>query len=240
MAGKKKHPLDLMVREHLRSWLRHTFTGCAFAAHLAAGDKSEPRIGYFVALGPIVQATLDAIEATIDSSAAVGKVAVAIFPDLHTPDATAKMLALLSRRDRWTITRRTPPRGVRPRGTAIGLNFETGAGARSSVMGLAPFGTLPVMRRSPYVCLVAWGGGADNPHRPGTPSPDSVGLIDIPPQMTKSVHGKTMQRTNERVQELAELPPENLEFLREVAFILPRSAVRRHLGSLPRGIASVL
>src|SRR5258707_12909847 len=86
MAGKKKQPLDLMVREHLRSWLRHAFTGCSFAAHLAAGDKSEPRIGYFVALGPIVQATLDAIEATIDSSAAVGKVAVSIFPDLHTPD----------------------------------------------------------------------------------------------------------------------------------------------------------
>jgi hypothetical protein len=112
-----------MVREHLRSWLRHTFTGCSFAAHLAAGDKSEPRIGYFVALGPIVQATLDAIEATIDSSAAVGKVAVSIFPEVHTPDATAKMLAMLSRRGRWTITRRTPPAGVRPRGTALSLDW---------------------------------------------------------------------------------------------------------------------
>jgi hypothetical protein len=235
MAGTKKQPLDLMVREHLRSWLRHTFTGCSFASHLAAGDKSEPRIGYFVALGPIVQATLDAIETTIDSSAAVGKVAVSIFPEVHTPDATAKMLAMLSRRDRWTITRRTPPAGVRPRGTALSLDFKTGAGVQSSVMGLAPFGTLPVMRRSPYVCLVAWGGGADNPHRPGTPSVGSVGLIDIPPQMTKAVHRKTMQRTNERVRELAELPPENLEFLREVAFILPRSSAQRHLGSLSKG-----
>jgi hypothetical protein len=51
------------------------------------------------------------------------------------------------------------------------------------------------------------GGGADNPHRPGTPSLGSVGLIDIPLQMTKAEHRKTMQRTNERVRELAELPP---------------------------------
>jgi hypothetical protein len=161
--------------------------------------------------------------------------AVSIFPHLHTPDATAKMLAMLGRRERWTITRRTQPASVRPRGTALGLDFKTGAGAQSSVIGLAPFGTLPVMRRSPYVCLVAWGGGADNPHRPGTPPPGSVGLIDIPPQMTKAVHRKTMKQTNERVRELAEFPPENLEFLREVAFILPRSSVQRHLGSLSRG-----
>jgi hypothetical protein len=235
MARAKKPPLDVMVREHLRSWLRHTFTGCSFAAHLAAGDKSEPRIGYFVALGPIVQATLDAIEATIDSSAAVGKVAVSIFPNLETPDDTAKMLAMIGRRDRWTITRRIPPVGLRPRGIAFGLHFRTDAGAQSSVMGLAPFGTLPVMRRSPYVCLVAWGGGAGNPYRPGTASARSVGLIDIPPQMTKAVHRRTMKRTNERVLELADLPPKHLDFLREVALILPRSSARWHLSQLTTG-----
>jgi hypothetical protein len=235
MAGARKLPLDLMVREHLRSWLRHAFTGCSFAAHLAAGEKSEPRIGYFVALGPIVQATLDAIETTIDSSAAVGKVAVSIFPTLHTPDETARMIAMLGRRDRWTITRRAPPVGVRLGGIALGLHFKTDASAQSSVLGLAPFGTLPVMRRSPYVCLVAWGGGAGNPYRPGSPSPGSVGLIDIPPQMTRVEHRKTMKRTNERVLELAALPPEPLAFMREVTFILPRAATRRHLGALPTG-----
>ena len=182
-----------------------------------------------------MQATLDAIEATIDSSAAVGKVAVSIFPTLHSPDDTAKMLAMLGRRDRWTITRRAAPAGVRIRGTALGLYFKTNASAQSSVMGLAPFGTLPVMRRSPYVCLVAWGGGAGNPYRPGTPSPESVGLIDIPPQLNRVEHRKTMKRTNARVLELGSLPPEPLDFSREVAFILPRTSARRHLRALPTG-----
>jgi len=32
------------------------------------------------------------------------------------------------------------------------------------MMGLAPFATMPVTRRAPYVCLAAWPGGHDNPH----------------------------------------------------------------------------
>ena len=31
-------------------------------------------------------------------------------------------------------------------------------------MGLAPFGTMPVTRRAPYVCLATWPGGHDNPY----------------------------------------------------------------------------
>jgi hypothetical protein len=186
-----------------------------------------------VALGPIVQATLDVIETTIDSSAAVGKVAIAIFPSLQTPTDAAKLLAMLRRRERWSLSRLTPPAGVRLRGSALSLSFRTVAAAQSSVMGLAPFGTLPVMRRSPYICLVAWGGGAGNPYRPGITSARSVGLIDTPPQMTKAVHHKTMRRTNERVRELANLPLEPLHFLREVTLILPPAAARRSLGSRP-------
>jgi len=31
-------------------------------------------------------------------------------------------------------------------------------------MGLAPFATMPVTRRAPYVCIAGWPGGHDNPH----------------------------------------------------------------------------
>ena len=37
-------------------------------------------------------------------------------------------------------------------------------GLASSPMGLAPFATMPVTRRAPYVCIAAWPGGHENPH----------------------------------------------------------------------------
>lgn len=46
----------------------------------------------------------------------------------------------------------------------IGVEWQIGNGCVTSVMGLAPFATMPVTRRAPYVCLAAWPGGHDNPH----------------------------------------------------------------------------
>ncbi len=37
-------------------------------------------------------------------------------------------------------------------------------GLASSPMGLAPFATMPVTRRAPYVCIAAWPGGHENPN----------------------------------------------------------------------------
>ncbi|TMQ08378.1 MAG: hypothetical protein E6J91_33335 [Deltaproteobacteria bacterium] len=46
----------------------------------------------------------------------------------------------------------------------IGVEWQIGNGCASSVMGLAPFATMPVTRRAPHVCLAGWPGGHDNPH----------------------------------------------------------------------------
>ena len=46
----------------------------------------------------------------------------------------------------------------------VGMEWRIRDGLASSPMGLAPFATMPVTRRAPYVCIAAWPGGHDNPH----------------------------------------------------------------------------
>lgn len=46
----------------------------------------------------------------------------------------------------------------------IGIEWRISDTLSSSIMGLAPFATMPVTRRAPYVCIAGWPGGHDNPH----------------------------------------------------------------------------
>jgi hypothetical protein len=46
----------------------------------------------------------------------------------------------------------------------VGMEWRIREGLSSAPMGLAPFATMPVTRRAPYVCIAAWPGGHDNPH----------------------------------------------------------------------------
>lgn len=46
----------------------------------------------------------------------------------------------------------------------VGIEWTIRDGLSSSIMGLAPFATMPVTRRGPYVCIAGWPGGHDNPH----------------------------------------------------------------------------
>jgi hypothetical protein len=87
----------------------------------------------------------------------------ALFTSIKTEAALIEQLSILARGSRWRITRELPA-GLVTDDVMIGVEWQIGNGCASSVMGLAPFATMPVTRRAPYVCLAAWPGGHDNPH----------------------------------------------------------------------------
>ena len=65
-----------------------------------------------------------------------------------------EQLSVLARGSRWRITREHPA-GVITDNAMIGVEWQIGNGCVSSVMRFAPFATMPVTRRAPYVCLAA-------------------------------------------------------------------------------------
>lgn len=132
-------------------------TGCQFAKLIA--QKRER----------IVAATFPGLASDIDVSRLFETgtdthlPAIAVFTGIRTEAALIEQLSVLARAPRWRITREHPA-GLITDDVMIGVEWQIGNGCASSVMGLAPFATMPVTRRAPYVCLAAWPGGHDNPH----------------------------------------------------------------------------
>lgn len=220
------------VIEHLREWLHRNLSGCSFAAHL--GQKRD-RIGYGVASSLTTRVALETLEYSIDLFASNGMVTVWIWPDMHTPTDLAKLLSALRVRPRWSLASVPGASPLTHRtSVAVSLRWSTAAGLTSSAMGLAPFGIMPVMRRTPYVCLVVWGGGHANELRPKPKEgddPNEVGLIDIPTDFDRAQHRAAMKSTSAKTRELAGADP---AVLRDVAFMLPTPITRQYLPSLAR------
>jgi hypothetical protein len=208
---------------HFRDWLHRGLTGCSFAGLLAA--KRPVRIDFYSPLGAIDH---QQIAAFIDAAAERGITAVLLFPQLRTARDVARLLSELGAGKRWKLSRVHWPRGyAKPDSIALGLDWRTKNGGVCDAMGLAHVGTMPVTRRSPYVAIVVWGGAHLNPHiRAG----HTVGVASAPTDLEKKAHSKLMKKTNERVESLLAIPPaEDPEWLRKVAFILPRAAAKRLL-----------
>lgn len=89
--------------------------------------------------------------------------AIAIFLGIRTERELIEQLRILSAGERWKITEEHPDDLVTD-DVLIGMEWTIRPGLASSPMGLAPFATMPVTRRAPYVCIAAWPGGHENPH----------------------------------------------------------------------------
>jgi hypothetical protein len=112
---------------------------------------------------------------------------------------------------------------------ALGLEWKTKAGPICDDMGLAPFGTMPVTRRAPYVAIAVWGGPHLNEHIRKGPR---VGVASASTGLNASEHRKLMTASDRRVRDLLDVPPEeNPEWLRQVAFVLPRAPALKLLNA---------
>ena len=216
--------LPAQVR-HFQRWIH--LTGCKYAAHL---DKTE-KLSYFApAVGRAIdEDTLSDFELLIDADAPLKRAVVGLFAGLRTPAHVAQLLARLAGRPRWTCS---SVGSTRADGTQyVGLTWRTPAGESSSVMGLAPFGTMPVPRRAPFVALVVWGGGHDNQNAPwrNVHPGGTVGVIDVPTGLSQSDDKRLLDITNEKVRELLALadPADDPRTLRDVAFALRGSDLRK-------------
>lgn len=153
------------VAAHFRLWLRAGMTGCEFA-RLLPGKAGKVAIEVHV--DPELPPT-SWLNSALDEHAKFERSVIAVFPTITTEDAFVDFLNNLGADDRWSIRRRkaTSPSGD----VLIGLEWTTSAGDISETMGLAPFTSMPVTRRSPYIAIATWPGGRSNPLRGQGPTP---------------------------------------------------------------------
>jgi len=135
---------------HFRLWLRAGMAGCEFAK-LLAGKANR------MAIEAHVDAELprtDWLNNAFDANAIANRAVIAVFPRISSERALIEFLNALGRDDRWKVRRRTKtsPAG----GALVGLEWRTADGDISETMGFAPFPSMPVPRRAPYVAIATW------------------------------------------------------------------------------------
>jgi hypothetical protein len=143
------------AEQHLRQWLARGQTGCTFAVRVAKA-KNGLLLATFPGFGSVEE-----IDEAFETAAAVRIPIVALFTGIRTEKDLAQQLRVLSQGTRWTITREYPE-GLVTDDVMVGMQWQVRDGLASAPMGLAPFATMPVTRRAPYVCIAAWPGEHDN------------------------------------------------------------------------------
>lgn len=205
------------VDEHFRSWLRAGMTGCNFAKVLAsAADRVA--IAAHLELLP----SAEWLNNLFDANAPAERAVVAIFPMITGPVALVDFLNSLSRDPRWNVQRRTKPS---PAGDVlIGVEWSTSQGDVSHTMGFAPFGTMPVPRRAPYVAIATWPGGRLNGFRGTPPTPagrnGEVSFLDVSHRLDEQPYQAAWAMTTAQVANLMSVPPDDASRYRRAAFAL--------------------
>jgi hypothetical protein len=173
----------------VRRWLGHGFTGCGFASAFA----NKEALLFAVFDEPAVSEHVDAV---YDLAADHHLPAIVVFPIIRDEQSLVAQLQLLAKGERWTVSTVSVD-GLQTTDTLVGMTWKTSAGLVSTPMGFAPFPTMPVTRRAPYVCLATWPGGHENPHRK-RPRPGFVDFLDAALPAPLSVEEyKAVRRTSE-------------------------------------------
>jgi hypothetical protein len=155
------------------------------------------------------------------------KAVAVVFPALRSPSDIARLLAALISDSRWKLEERQWRDDARPEDLLLWLRWRTATGALTSVMGLAPLGSMPAHRRAPFVSLVIWPGARENPAH--IPKGSTLGFLDIklPAKLAEpETYNSTYERTKSDVAELKRLPAEG-SARADVTFCLPGDT--RHL-----------
>ncbi len=205
--------------EHLRLWLRVGMTGCAFAKHLA--NKANR-----VAIEAHVDAELPPVawlNNALDAHAKADRVVVAMFPQITNEVAFVDLVNLLGTDARWHVRRRAKlsPSG----GVLVALEWETSDGDLSETMGFAPFPSMPVPRRAPYVAIATWPGARLNPFRgQGSTPPGRAGevsFLDASHDFEEPEYERLYASTTASVKALMAVPPDDAGLYRRTSFVLP-------------------
>jgi hypothetical protein len=204
--------------DHFRLWLRAGMTGCEFAK-LLAGKGGGVAMELHVDVSPPQTARLNE---AFDEHGQADRVAVAVFPSVTSEAAIVELLNALHDDARWTLRRHPKPS---PSGGAlVGLEWTTRSGDISDVMGFAPFPTMPVPRRSPYVAIATWPGGRSNPFRgTGSTPPGRAGIVsflDAAHDLDPESYEDRWKATSERVTDLMSAPPDDARLYRRTTFVL--------------------
>jgi hypothetical protein len=203
--------------DYFRLLLRAGMTGCQFAKKLAA---MQGRMA--VETHPAVPdaALLDRI---LDEHASANRSVIVVLPSIRDPASLVAVLnTLCTTSPRWRIRRRkvTSPAGD----VCLGLEWTTYEGNVSDLMGFAPFPTMPIPRRAPYVAIAAWPGGRANPFRGAPPTPpghgNQVSFLDAAHDFDADEYARRWARSVEVVSALMALPPDDARLYRRTAFIV--------------------
>jgi hypothetical protein len=210
----------------MRRYLRYGMTGCSFAAAYAAAQDAI-QWGVWSGTSPSESLHTD-LSGFFTGAAKMQRPGIAVFPEIRTADEVVGFLVGLAGKSGWSLTRAKWGRYERD-GELVGLWWCTPAGLRTSVMGFAPLGSMPVTRRAPFVAIAAWTGPKLNQQKSGKMKgpdlPDEVGFVDMPP-LQPELHDNMWDATRKAVRELKALPQEGAA-LPTVAFCLPSSCAPR-------------
>ncbi|MBU8900955.1 hypothetical protein KRR26_35700 [Corallococcus sp. M34] len=204
----------------MRQYLRSGTTGCLFAAAYAAAKDA---IQWGVWSGTSPSESLHAgLSGFFTSAAQILRPGIAVFPEIRTADDLVGLLVGLAGKTGWSLSRDSWRKYARD-DELVSLWWRTPAGLRTSVMGFAPLGSMPVTRRAPFLAIAAWAGPKLNPQKSTkmkTPDPsDEVGFVDLRP-LQPEAYEKMWDATRQRVKELTALPQEGAA-RPSVAFCLP-------------------
>jgi hypothetical protein len=88
----------------------------------------------------------------------------------------------------------------------VGIHWTTANGARSSLMGVGPLGTMPEHRRAPYFALIGWGGEHRNEHWEFKGGVSLVSSPLLPKFAKKATHARAREESEARTAAMRKLP----------------------------------
>lgn len=138
------------------------------------------------------------LEPLLIDAAGHHEAALLIFPDLRRDEDVAALVDGLGQHPSWIVSEVEWKEFPRP-DLLIGLDWKTPTGHISTAMGMAPLATMPVTRRAPYVSLVVWPGGHENPFRQS--DRPRVSLADMKHGLDAYTHEKFWNQTKTTVGE---------------------------------------
>lgn len=166
----------------LRLWVQ-VLSGCRFAGQLAT--RGGAVVSHAIWGAPHASRLSFLLEQEGEAKNAV----IFTFPERRTPQDVADLLSGLSEDDRWESRELLAPTPLVAPGRLLQLTWRTAYDRTMTVLGLGPFGTMPVTRRAPYVGLAVWPGHEENDWyfgRPGAPARGSRKTIGLPDMPTKA------------------------------------------------------
>lgn len=216
-----------VVVEIMRKYLRNGPTGCGFAADYAKATEAivwGVWSGTPLSVPPPSVPLHETLAAFFTSVARMHRPGIAVFPEIRTAEDIVELLVGLAGKSGWSLSREEWKKYPRS-DELVGLWWQTPAGQRTSMMGFAPLGSMPVTRRAPFVAVAAWTGPQLNPQKTKkmkVPGPSNeVGFVDMEPIHPDS-HDTMWDSTRDRVREIKELTKEGAA-RPTVAFCLPAS-----------------